>query len=177
MVWCGAIQAVIISWCKFFLHQTSPPLLLQQWWHSFLIPTLHCGWGRTDTCFKASRVVVGYKLLPHTSNRWICVNAKPKPDKDMSLHKLNFNLLEMRSSSTAQIEDLIIYSWLSRLAALSGWWTEVHLGRVRALIWEKSRAAPWEWRCVLELCTATLRKAEWLYCLHILSNLMTTAGV
>lgn len=39
----------------------------------------------------------------------------------MSLHKLNFNLLEMRSSSTAQIEDLIIYSWLSRLAALSGW--------------------------------------------------------
>lgn len=30
--------------------------------------------------------------------------------KDMSLHKLNFNLLEMRGSSTVRIEDLIIYS-------------------------------------------------------------------
>lgn len=83
--------------------------------------TLHCGWGRTDVYFKASRVVVGNKLLHHTSNRWLCVNAKPKPDKDMSLHKLNFNLLEMRGSSTVEIEDLIIYSWLSRPAALSGW--------------------------------------------------------
>lgn len=61
------------------------------------------------------------KLLLHISNGWICVNAKPKPDKDMSLHKLNFNLLEMRGSSTIQIEDLIFSSWLSRLTALSGW--------------------------------------------------------
>lgn len=73
-------------------------------------------------CSKASRALVVNKLPHHTSNRWTCVNAKPKPDKDMSLHKLNFNLLETRGSSTVQIEDLIIYSWLSRLAALSGWW-------------------------------------------------------
>lgn len=73
-------------------------------------------------CFKASRVVMVNKQLHHTINRWTYVNVKPKPDKDTSLHKLNFNLVEMRGSSTVQIEDLIIYSWLSRLAALSGWW-------------------------------------------------------
>lgn len=52
---------------------------------------------------------------------FVCMQ-NPNLHKDMSLHKMNFNQLEMGGSSTVQMEDFIISSWLSRLATLSDWW-------------------------------------------------------